>query len=198
MTPPDKRLIDNAARVLATAFNKDPLFSFFFPDDTGRTEHAYYTFRFIASHAYKNGYVYSSPSASEGISIWLPSSKIERGLADQLRFGVLRMLLKHDMRAIKRQIAASSHMKALHSSLLREEHLYLSSIGIVPEHRGRGLAADLLSPGLKKAESENIPVYLDTHNENNIGLYERYGFCVAAETVIPGSEVRHWAMIRWS
>lgn len=196
MTIIPKKETDTAARVLAGAFMHDPLFEYFFPDEKQRAGLSFYTFRFITAHAVSKGSVYSTSPGIEGVSIWLPSSMIERGLIAQLRFGVLRMLFSQGREALNRQISASSHMRALHCDLLPENHLYLSTIGIAKEFRGLGLASGLMDPGLAMADSKNLPCYLDTHNENNLGLYERYGFRVAAESVIPGTGVRHWAMIR--
>lgn len=98
---------------------------------------------------------------------------------------------------ISRQVDASVCMKSIHSEILSGRHIYLSTIGIDKEHRGKGLASVLMAPGLEMADREKLPCYLDTHNEQNIGLYRRYGFEVVHEGTIPGSDVRHWAMIRW-
>ena len=43
---------------------------------------------------------------------------------------------------------------------------------------------------------EGLPCYLDTHNPNNVSLYQRFGFEVVHEDEIPGTSVRHWAMLR--
>ena len=106
------------------------------------------------------------------------------------------MCLKQGRDIINRQIKASDHMKSLHGKLLTVPHLYLSTIGIDEAHRGKGFASKLILPMLEKADTERLSCYLDTHNECNIGLYQRFGFHVARESVIPGSVVRHWAMIR--
>lgn len=189
-------MIDGAAHVLSSAFKNDPLFVFFFPDADTRVELTFYTFRFIAAHAQKKGFVYAVSSVFEGASIWLPFTALKRGLVDQVRFGALKMLSWQGKEAIGRQIMASEHMRAIHAASLGGPHMYLSTIGIDEKYRGKGLLSDLMQPGLEKADRENIPCYLDTHNEKNIGLYARYGFEIAAESVIPGSDVRHWAMIR--
>ena len=191
-----KSMIDDTAHVLSRAFYNDPLFIFFFPDDSTRISMNFYTFRFITAHAQKKGFAYATSPAFEGASIWLHSSRLQRSLLDQARFGALKMLIKQGKEALDRQIMATAHMKAIHAANLRGPYMYLSTIGIDEKFRGKGLASDLMLPGLEKADRENLPCYLDTHNENNVGLYERYGFNVAAESVIPGSDVHHWAMIR--
>lgn len=192
------RDIDSLADVLAMAFVHDPLFQYFFPDEKTRHRLSLYTFRFIVAHASKKGVVCETSSALEGASVWLPSESINRSLIDQLRFGAVNMLIKQGRDTINRQIEASDHMKAIHSKLLTEPHLYLSTIGITEDHRGKGLASKLIRPMLEKADQNMLSCYLDTHNENNIGLYQQYGFKVVQESVIPGSTVKHWAMVRES
>jgi ribosomal protein S18 acetylase RimI-like enzyme len=192
----NKNMINDAAYVLSRAFKNDPLFVFFFPDESTRVELTFYTFRFIAAHAQKKGFVCAVSPGFEGASIWLPFTALKRGLVDQVRFGALKMLFRQGKEAIGRQIMASEHMRAIHAESLGEPHMYLSTIGIDEKYRGKGFASELMRPGLEKADRESLPCYLDTHNEKNIGLYARYGFEIAAESVIPGSDVRHWAMIR--
>lgn len=131
-----------------------------------------------------------------GAAVWLPSGQTERGLVDQLRFGALPMLARQGPAAIGRQIAASGHMDRLHSELMHSPHYYLSVLGLKPEGQGRGLATPLLAPMLERAEQEGKACYLDTHNEANLGLYRRFGFEVRHEGLMPGSDVRHWIMVR--
>ena len=196
MTVIDPHQINDAAHVLSRAFYHDPLFQYLFPEDSTRKNLSFYTFKFIISHAYKKGFILSTSPSLEGIAVWLPSSSIHRNLIDQIRFGALTIYLKQGKEIINRQVSASEYMKSLHRSQLSVPHLYLSTIGIDETHRGKGLASSLIQPMLDKADREGLPCYLDTHNENNVGLYQRFGFRVAHESVIPDSNVRHWAMIR--
>ncbi len=193
-----KNMLDDSAKVLSGAFGDDPLFKFFFPGDSTRCNLAFFTFRFIAAHACSKGFVFAASPSFEGVSIWLHSQVLERGIIDQLRFGALKMYSNQGKEIIKRQVDASSYMKSIHAEILPGRHIYLSTIGIDKQHRGRGIASVLMAPGLEIADRGNMPCYLDTHNEQNLGLYRRYGFNVVHEGVIPGSNVRHWAMIRRS
>jgi predicted GNAT family N-acyltransferase len=45
-------------------------------------------------------------------------------------------------------------------------------------------------------DMQKIPCYLNTQNENNIGLYEHYGFQVIEQLVLPDSGIVHTAMLR--
>lgn len=191
-----KKDLATVARVLSRAFCNDPLFTYFFPEQGTRTELSFYTFMFIAAHALANGFIVGTSPDIEGAAIWLPSEKLERGLIDQIRFGALTTLIRQGKKTIDRQMSASLHMQSIHRHLLPSSHLYLSTIGIDEQWRGKGLASILMRPGLDMADKKKLPCYLDTHNERNIAVYEHYGFRVINESIIPDSTVRHWSMMR--
>jgi ribosomal protein S18 acetylase RimI-like enzyme len=74
--------------------------------------------------------------------------------------------------------------------------MYLLLLGIDPSQQGRGLSTPLLQPSLDLFDQQGLPCYLDTHNPNNVSLYQRFGFEVVHEGDIPGTSVQHWAMLR--
>lgn len=182
------------ARTLARAFREDPLFSYFFPRWARRERESYHTFRFLAAYAARNGAICAQGGV--GAAIWLPSVNVQRSIVDYLRFGGIPMAFAQGPGAILRQVRASAFMQDLHGRLAPPRHWYLSVLGVDPAERGRGHAARLLTPQLAVADRENAACYLDTHNENNVGLYERFGFRVVHQGRMPGTTVRHWVMLR--
>ena len=53
----------------------------------------------------------------------------------------------------------------------------LDNIATHPDHRGQGLASQLISWGTSQADAQNVVVYLDTASENPAkGLYTKLGF----------------------
>jgi ribosomal protein S18 acetylase RimI-like enzyme len=75
-------------------------------------------------------------------------------------------------------------------------HWYLFIIGVDPDFLGRGYASQLIKPMLTRIDREQLQCYLDTKNEENVGLYQRFGFKILKEYQIPGSNVRNWSMLR--
>ena len=73
----------------------------------------------------------------------------------------------------------------------REPHWYLAFVGATVH--GRGVGSTLLRAGM---ESVDGPAYLESSNEANIPLYERFGFTVTAEVTLPENGPTVWPMYR--
>lgn len=191
--------LERIATVLNRAFVKDPLLHHFFPDDASRLSLAQPTFRLVARQARAFGVSETVASAAGevvGAALWLPSDHVDIGLLELLRFGGLPAVWHQGVSASWRQLVTNGKMLKLHHQLLPEPHWYLIFLGLLEEARGKGLATKLLEPMLTRADREGFSCYLDTHNGDNVPLYQRYGFRVAREWVLPGTNLRHWAMIR--
>ena len=190
--------IDDVATTLAQAFAHDPLMCSFFPYEQNSSALSYYTFRFLISHSLANGEVTLAHANDQivGAALWLASENAEHTLMDEIRHGGIAMLDKQGVKAILRQIRASAQMQQLHETLINAPHYYLYILGLIEEARGQGLATQLITPMLERADLEQKSCYLDTHNEANINLYRHYGFEVVHEGAMKGLKVRHWVMIR--
>ena len=54
----------------------------------------------------------------------------------------------------------------------------------------------MLKPGLARMDQEGLPCYVDTLDEKNVPIYERFGFRVLDESAIARTELTGWAMLR--
>ena len=77
-----------------------------------------------------------------------------------------------------------------------EPHLYLSMIGVDPEHQGRHYGIVLLEylHEMTCARPDLIGIYLETATERNVAYYEHAGYQVLGEIRPLG--VRMWRMMR--
>ncbi|ADD41173.1 GNAT family N-acetyltransferase [Stackebrandtia nassauensis] len=55
-------------------------------------------------------------------------------------------------------------------------HLYLSSMGVVPDHRGKGVGSALLRHRLAAADAAGQAAYLEASTPSSRDLYARHGF----------------------
>jgi predicted N-acetyltransferase YhbS len=71
----------------------------------------------------------------------------------------------------------------------------LAPIFVHKEMQGKGIASLLINSQLKIIDSKHLPCILVTQEENNIPIYERYGFKVAVELPV-GAGIVSYGMIR--
>ena len=67
-----------------------------------------------------------------------------------------------------------------------EPHWYLAIIGSDPDVRGKGFGNALMRSRLERCDAEFAPAYLESSNPDNVPYYERFGFEVTGEIVVPG------------
>lgn len=77
-----------------------------------------------------------------------------------------------------------------------ERHWHVGPIGVRPELQGRGAGKVLLRSFLATADEQGMPVFLETDLDQNVALYEKFGFMVVGEETILG--VRNRFMWRGS
>ncbi|CAL9610066.1 hypothetical protein SUDANB58_05616 [Streptomyces sp. enrichment culture] len=78
----------------------------------------------------------------------------------------------------------------------QEPGWFLDTVGVAPEAQGRGLGTAVLVPGIEAAARAGYPAFLETSSERNVVFYERLGFQVTAEVLLPDSGPRTWCMRR--
>ena len=68
-------------------------------------------------------------------------------------------------------------------------------IGSDPSVRGKGYGQALMQSRLDRVDAEHAPAYLESSKSENVPYYERFGFEVTGELVVPGGPTL-WAMWR--
>lgn len=80
---------------------------------------------------------------------------------------------------------------------LSEPHWSLATVGTAPEARGRGLATQVLQPGLRECDLRGIRASLETSAAANVRLYRRLGFEVSTLVDdLPHGAPPVWLMVR--
>ncbi|MGW1109064.1 GNAT family N-acetyltransferase [Streptomyces sp. NPDC002540] len=71
---------------------------------------------------------------------------------------------------------------------------FLNTVGVTPGAQGQGLGSAVLVPGVDAAARAGYPAFLETSSERNVKFYERLGFKVTAEVLLPDNGPRTWCM----
>ncbi len=191
----DRHIIE-ATKVFTEAFMDYPLFSYIVENPSARPRILPHVFRLMIKHTIKLGWAYATSENMEGIALWLPSEKSDISLWSNLANGGIDLLLKGGLRMAYRSLVFSEFASKLHHKVIDNPHIYLFQIGVKKRHRGKGHASKLMRPMMAHADREGQPIFLETHDEFNLPVYQHYQFEVNKHEKIPGSDVNHWTMIR--
>ncbi len=191
-----KSILALGAKVLANAFQKDPLWVYFFQNELKRFNKLVQIFKMAIQYGISHGKVYATSEKMEGVAIWLPDNKVDMSLYQIIRSGGLSVLQTLNLKEMIQSLQFSNFSSAIHNKSARFRHCHLQCIGIHSEFQGKGFASKLIKPMLKKLDVEKTPCSLDTQNKENVHLYQHYKFRVVSEKRIPGTSIGHWFMVR--
>lgn len=191
-----KSHVGTTSQVLSRAFHDDPLFTLFIPDIRKRRNKLHHVMNTIVRYSVSCGEVYTTSPNFEGVSVWLPSDKVEMNFWRGLRSGGLSIILNLGLAATFKQLSVSDLMCSVHKRLISSPHWYLYLLGVEPKLQGKGYASNLMKVMLNRADQEGFVCYLDNTNEKNLYMYQHYGFKVIEEYQVLESDVRLWAMLR--
>jgi ribosomal protein S18 acetylase RimI-like enzyme len=191
-----KKQIGQAAAMLTRAFSDDPKLTHIMPDIAVKKELSQHLFEFELQYGMNYGDVYTTSPAVEGVAVWLPSTKSEITFWRAFRSGGRVLQKRLGKKIMDRVMSFSTAVDTLHKKHAPYPHYYLFFIGVDPAYQKKRVASRLITPMLGWLDMQKIPCYLNTQNENNIGLYEHYGFQVIEQLVLPDSGIVHTAMLR--
>ncbi|MBJ8342351.1 GNAT family N-acetyltransferase [Antrihabitans sp. YC3-6] len=193
--PTQKSDIAEASRTLARAFFDDPVMTFMLPDDAKREKGLTRLFGAIARYQYLSQggceVATGADGAIGGATLWAPPGGWKSSGWTELR-SMPAMIMAFGSR-MQLGGEVNETMKANHPE---EPHWYLSVIGTDPSVRGGGFGHSLMTSRLSRCDAEHAPAYLESSKPDNVPYYERFGFEVTREVVLPKGGPTLWAMWR--
>lgn len=192
-----KAHLDQAAAVLARAFQADPAYVHLFPDKDERQRSLRALWSGVIAYSRVYGDVYTIPGVG-GAACWLAPGKTESTVWRTLRtrLVLVRAVIKFNGDARRRFLAVLDSLDATHKQIMTRHHWYLWALGVDPDHQGKGLGSALIAPVLAQTDSTGTPCYLEAMTEANVRFYEKRGFEVVHEGTLPGEDLAFWAMKR--
>lgn len=196
--PLSRARVAEAGAALAAAFHDDPISRFLLPREDSRDRWLRLLHEADLRMVLPEGHVYtvSDHGIAGAIGVLppggypLPRARFVRYLASLLwRLPSGGFPLEKAIRGLQTQHLVDR----LH---IREDHWYVSVLGVHPAHQGRGLGRALLEPTLAWADRDRLPTYLETANERYLAFYRHFGFEVVQQVNIPGGGPPLWTMLR--
>jgi len=186
-----KRDLKNAVDVLTDAFSKESMWKEVFTDEEKNRILTEVMVRFCL----KYGSVYATSENFEGIMALAPHDK-EMTTWTIIRSGAFFLSMKIADEAKKMEVLNSAVEEAK-KSLNLGSYIHLLMMGVSQEFQGKGFGGKLLRALIEKAEAEKKSIYLETQKENNVKLYEKYGFSVKKKIILPEPlNLPMWLMVR--
>jgi ribosomal protein S18 acetylase RimI-like enzyme len=195
----NRRRFDAAKERLTEAFDEDPCLKYLLGSDEYDYEKAGNIHKYTLKIGLLYGSVVTTSDSIEGISIWMPPSRIETTPWMFIRSGGLGMkaIPRKDGRTLFEAIRDyGEYSSSIHQKHVPFPHWYLLSMAVGKKYQGQGFAGKLLKPVLRFFDQTGFPCYLETHNPKNIGFYENFGFRVVEIGILPQSDKEHYAMLR--
>ena len=192
-----KKDIPKAGVVLADAFQFDPLWNKIFEGEANLEAKFRACFETPVRFCYKYGEVYATSDNLEGIAAYVPGNHSNMTVWRMLVSGALLSGMRMGA-SVGRKMAPV--FKPLDSD--RKEHmknrefLYLFIIGVATGHQGRGFGGKMLRHLIKQSEALGMPIYLETETEQNVAMYEKFGFKVLKKSILPVIDQPMWEMLR--
>ena len=185
-----------AGGVLGRAFATDPLWTAILGDPERRPEMLARMFTGFSKAMATQGKAEKAADLS-GVALWMPPGK-ELGVWAMVRsgFAISRFVMSLSSRERKLMLSTLREVDARKKALMPAPHWYIAAIGVEPERHGQGVGSALMHHGMARADRDEVPIYLETETESNVGFYRHLGFVVIEEFEPAQVSVPLWLMKR--
>jgi GNAT superfamily N-acetyltransferase len=192
--PAHKADVRELSRTMARAFYDDPIMIWLLSDDQARAAQLPRLFAAITRHHHlaAGGVEVACQGSDIGAAaLWDPPHQWRESRWEQLA-QTPAFLRIFGFKSAKAR-AVQELMKRTHPE---EPHWYLAAIGSDPSVRGKGFGQVLMRSRLERCDAEYCPAYLESTKSENLPYYERFGFTVTGEIVLPEGGPTMWPMWR--
>jgi GNAT superfamily N-acetyltransferase len=190
----DAGRIAEAAATLARAMLDEPLGRWLLPDPVEFLAVHERLFVSTMMRALDEGRVDACGDPFVGVAVWFERPAIGKDSPrSQPTSDLSTFVPKH---AAARVDEVARLLQLMRRQARPDRHVYLDSIGVLPDHRRRGYAMGLLGSGFGWANALALPCSLDTLDPDNVAFYLRRGFEVVATQPVAGSGLTITSMRR--
>ena len=172
------------------------MFAFYFPDPKRRARVLPWYLRNVLRCALRYGDAYTTAEIA-GVVFTLPPGQTRLSIPEYIRNGFLLSPFLLGFKNYKRSMDCERFVGDLQETLMKgQPHVYLWGLAVAPGHQNRGIGSALMMPVLAAADCGHLPVYLETHDEQNVAYYRRAGFRLLETARMSKYNLRVWAMLR--
>lgn len=195
--------INDVARVMADSFMEDPMNRAVLEglEKAGKLMEAHS--RIHTRHAIRTGMLQLLDGNPAAFIIGLDSRDASR--LDDWKL-ILRIYLSSvgvlGFRDIRRLLSNSRKTGSVLSfswekEFIKGRYYRIKIVAVDKSMRGQGAFRRMMTPLIAFSDTEQVPIIIETHNEDNVGLYQKFGFELVKTITSPRTEIRQYCMIRW-
>lgn len=190
----------SAARVLAAAFQDDPLFRFVVPDDQQRRRWLpVFEYQLVRNtQPYGASYVACNQQGQiAGVMAVTPPGHFPHSLWANLRLALNVILRPTPWCPHLRTLWPIRHYGAAFDQMhYRPPHWYLDVIGVDPAYHRQGVGKQLMQRLIEHSQHDRNPIWLETQTADNVPYYESFGFEVRQQLHPAPGGPPTWGMLR--
>lgn len=188
----DKQDIPVLKDVLVKAFQDDPFTNWLIKQDKKRMMRFEAMFDCtLRAFGLPNGHLYTNNDRT-GAAVWIPPGKFKPDSFSNI-FLLPAWLKVVGPERILKIMKGTNFVTKRHPG---PEYFYLMSLGTLPSMQGKGIGSALLQPVLEICDRDKIPACLETSDEKNLSFYQKHGFTIKEELIIPNGGPKTWIMTR--
>ena len=190
-----KKDLDRLAEVAADAYQDYPLHNWFTKGKYDKKA-SKLLMEISLKTMTKDAIIYADSEELNGFAAWLPFGFTGNKALPFLLKGGLKLFFHSGFGLIGRLQTYEKYAMNLKKEFTDNYDWYLFNLSVKKDAQGKGIASKLMRPMLKFCDDEKMVAYLETNKEQNVGLYNHYGFELKKEELIPKTNVMHYAMVR--
>lgn len=172
--------------ILGEAFGEDPLMRWLSPD----SEYPRWCWPRAVPFLLPYDEVYVA-SNGQGAAMWLPP-----GIKLSIRPSLAMLWSAWRRFGIGSILRFSRYISRVEEHHPKDDHYYLFAIGVRSASRGQGIGSALLEHVLEECDRRTVGAYLETSRSRSVAFYQRHGFAVRGEIVLPQNGPQTWLMYR--
>jgi len=190
--------VDAASEMLSRAFFDDPGALIVEPDDTLRGDATRAFFAPVIRWAIPFGHVsvaFADDGSIRGVATFVPPGH-DTATDAELEAAGLPAAVAAAPAAAGRMTSMTAFLEGQHERGIAGPHWRLDFYGVDPSAQGTGIGSRLIATGHEAADAAGEPVWLETFTIENVRFYERRGYRVVIEGIVPGTSYRLWGLVR--
>lgn len=185
------------ANKLSSIFYEDPFLLFLFDINKRKFAKCIKLYSFLLRYAYRNkAEIIVESEKKVGTAIYFVNSGHGVSTLKAILSGGLFLPFQLGIHPFNRLSIMDKITTEYHKRIATYPHIYLQIIGVDLDHRGKGLGGKLLNKVIQDSIEKKLPIFLETMTEENVSMYQHFGFDLVETVKIPNQEYKLYFMLR--